>query len=113
MNSIRPAAVAGAFYPSEFDELSALVTRFLREAQAQIPFDAPAPKAIVAPHAGYIYSGANAALAYARLNPAAKTINSVILMGPCHRVALKGVALSSAHTFATPLGKFLSTAKER
>jgi AmmeMemoRadiSam system protein B/AmmeMemoRadiSam system protein A len=105
MNSIRPAAVAGAFYPSESEELSALVMRFLREAQAQIPFDAPAPKAIVAPHAGYIYSGANAALAYARLNPAAKTINSVILMGPCHRVALKGVALSSAHTFATPLGE--------
>jgi len=82
-----------------------MVTRFLGEAQAQIPAGAPVPKAIIAPHAGYIYSGANAALAYGRLKPAAQTINRVILLGPCHRVALKGVALSSADAFATPLGE--------
>ena len=104
MNSIRPAAIAGAFYPGEPEELSAMVVRFLGEAQARIPDGAPAPKAIIAPHAGYIYSGANAGLAYARLKPAARTINRVILLGPCHRVALKGVALSSADAFATPLG---------
>ena len=104
MSSIRPAAVAGAFYPSKSEELNAIITHFLGEANARIPFGAPAPKAIIAPHAGYIYSGANAALAYARLKPAAKTINRVVLLGPCHRVSLKGVALSSADTFATPLG---------
>jgi AmmeMemoRadiSam system protein B/AmmeMemoRadiSam system protein A len=105
MNSIRPAAVAGAFYPSKFEELNAMIMHFLGEAQALIPLGAPAPKAIVTPHAGYIYSGANAALAYARLKPATKTINRVVLLGPCHRVSLKGVALSSADTFVTPLGE--------
>jgi hypothetical protein len=102
MTSIRQPAVAGTFYAGGSDQLSADVAGFL--AAADLASDAPAPKAIIVPHAGYIYSGANAALAYARLKPAADTIKRVILLGPCHRVPLNGLALSSAEAYATPLG---------
>jgi MEMO1 family protein len=105
MSSIRPTTVAGTFYPSEPKELNAMIKHFFEEANAQIPSGAQAPKAIIAPHAGYNYSGANAALAYARLRPVAKTIKRVVLLGPSHRISLKGMALSSANFFATPLGE--------
>ncbi len=62
------------------------------------------PKAIVVPHAGYIYSGPVAGSAYLRLVPAAAAINRVILLGPSHRVPFEGIAASSAEAFATPLG---------
>lgn len=101
MTSIRQAAVAGQFYPGNARELNAAVEHFLARASAP---EGPVPKAIIAPHAGYIYSGAVAANAYARLRPAARQIRKVILLGPCHRVPLKGLALSSADAFATPLG---------
>lgn len=102
MGTIRQAAVAGTFYPGSADQLSADVSGFLAAVDA--PSDGPVPKAIIVPHAGYIYSGANAALAYARLKPAADAISRVILLGPCHRVPLQGLALSSAEAFLTPLG---------
>jgi AmmeMemoRadiSam system protein B/AmmeMemoRadiSam system protein A len=82
-----------------------MIKHFFEDANARIPSNDHAPKAIIAPHAGYVYSGANAALAYARLKPAAKTIKRVVLLGPSHKVSLKGVALSSANAFATPLGE--------
>jgi MEMO1 family protein len=104
MTSIRQPAVAGAFYPGRADELEGVVSAFMTQAAAALPDPLPVPKAIIAPHAGYVYSGANAALAYARLKPAAETIKRVILLGPGHRVALKGLALSSADAFSTPLG---------
>jgi predicted class III extradiol MEMO1 family dioxygenase len=63
------------------------------------------PKAIIVPHAGYIYSGPIAASAYARLQPARGTITRVVLLGPAHRVGFEGLALSSADYFVTPLGK--------
>ena len=105
MDLIRPTAVAGTFYPSEPKELSTMIKHFFGDANARIPNSAHAPKAIIVPHAGYVYSGANAALAYARLKPAAKTIKRVVLLGPSHRVSFEGVALSNANTFATPLGE--------
>ena len=74
---------------------------YLAEAK---PADASIPKAIIAPHAGYVYSGAVAATAYARLAPARDRITRVVLLGPCHRVPVKGLALSGARAFATPLG---------
>lgn len=77
-----------------------MVTKFLDNAQVDIPV----PKAIIAPHAGYIYSGPIAARAYASLRPAHQTIRRVVLLGPAHRVYLQGLALSSASAFATPLG---------
>ena len=105
MTSIRPPAVAGTFYPGNADKLGAVVAAYLTQAEAQISEAAPVPKAIIAPHAGYVYSGSTAAAAYARLKPAADVINRVILLGPCHRVAVHGMALSSADAFMTPLGE--------
>jgi AmmeMemoRadiSam system protein B/AmmeMemoRadiSam system protein A len=101
MNAVRPAAVAGRFYPGNKGELEASVRRYLAGAKA---VDHRVPKAIIAPHAGYVYSGAVAASAYARLLPARGKIARVVLLGPCHRVPVKGLALSAARAFATPLG---------
>ncbi|MDP2240635.1 MAG: AmmeMemoRadiSam system protein B [Burkholderiales bacterium] len=103
MNVIRPAAVAGTFYPGAARELASAVSGML----AAVPRDpaAPAvPKAIVAPHAGYIYSGPVAASVYAQLAPARAQIRRVVLLGPTHRVAVRGLALPAATGFATPLG---------
>ncbi len=102
MNAIRQPAVAGQFYPGNARELSAAVDGYLKAAD---PGDARVPKAIIAPHAGFVYSGPIAATAYARLAPVRETIKKVILLGPCHRVAVQGLALSSADAFATPLGE--------
>lgn len=102
MNAIRQPAVAGQFYPGTAAELSAAVSGYLDSAKAT---DARVPKAIIAPHAGYVYSGPIAATAYKRLAPAHDTIKRVVLLGPCHRVAVQGLALSGADAFATPLGE--------
>lgn len=101
MTAIRQPAVAGMFYPGSATELSAMVRDFMDHAPVSY---APVPKAIIAPHAGYKYSGAIAAAAYARLAPARDVITRVILLGPCHRVAVKGLAAPSVDAFATPLG---------
>ncbi len=101
MTSIRQAAVAGQFYPGTAKELTAEIERYLALA---MPPAGPTPKAIIAPHAGYVYSGLVAATAYARLRPAAGQVRRVVLLGPCHRVPVRGLALSSAEAFATPLG---------
>jgi AmmeMemoRadiSam system protein B len=101
MMHVRPAAVAGMFYPGSAAELSQTVDRFLKEAETT----EPAPKAMVAPHAGYIYSGPVAASAYARLRNAAEPITRVILLGPSHRVPFHGLAVPSADYFETPLGR--------
>src|SRR5512135_130100 len=98
---VRPAAVAGRFYPRDPTELRNLISMLL----AQVPpATGPGPKALIAPHAGYLYSGPIAASAYAQLLPARDQIQRVILLGPSHYVALDGAATSSAEAFATPLG---------
>ena len=102
MTSVRQPAVAGAFYPGDAKELDATVRSYL--AQAGEP-TGPAPKAVIAPHAGYIYSGQVAASAYARLKPARQSIRRVVLLGPCHRLPVRGLALSGADAFLTPLGE--------
>lgn len=102
MTNIRQPAVAGTFYPGNPDELKAMVSRYLLD--NEIFEDTPAPKAIIVPHAGFVYSGDAAACAYARLKAAADIITRVVLLGPCHRVPVKGMALSSADFFRTPLG---------
>jgi AmmeMemoRadiSam system protein B len=76
----------------------------VRRALAAADASGPAPKAVIAPHAGYVYSGAVAASAYARLAQARDRIRRVVLVGPSHRVAFRGLAASSAEAFATPLG---------
>lgn len=100
MAGTRKPAVAGLFYPADARALRAQLTELLAAPSAA----GPAPKAIIAPHAGYIYSGPIAASAYARLEPARATIRRVVLLGPAHRVAFHGLALPDATQLQTPLG---------
>ncbi len=106
MSRVRAPAVAGTFYPAEAAELRHMVSDLLA---AVPPADESesAPKALIAPHAGYIYSGPIAASAYARLLPARSVIRRVVLLGPSHRVPLRGLALPATDAFATPLGEVL------
>jgi AmmeMemoRadiSam system protein B len=89
------------FYPADPQELRAQVQQYLSDVDP----GGPPPKAIIVPHAGYIYSGPVAASAYARLKPVRETIKRVVLLGPAHRVGFSGLALSSAKRFVTPLGE--------
>jgi len=93
--------VAGQFYPRDPVELRGLIQLFLESVGAPA---GPAPKAVIVPHAGYIYSGPIAASAYARFLPAREVIKRIVLLGPSHFVAFPGLATSSAEAFATPLG---------
>lgn len=98
----RAPAVAGMFYSDKPQELAANVRSFVAGA---IPTTAAKPpKAIVAPHAGYIYSGPIAGSAYAALTSRGDDVERVILVGPSHRVAFAGLATSGASVFETPLG---------
>jgi predicted class III extradiol MEMO1 family dioxygenase len=100
-NKIRPPAVAGLFYPREPSRLRDLVSEYL--AQAPIVGGA-APKALIVPHAGYIYSGSTAAAAYAQVSQRRRDIRRIVLIGPSHRVYLRGMAVPAAEVFQTPLG---------
>ncbi|MCC7483520.1 MAG: AmmeMemoRadiSam system protein B [Burkholderiales bacterium] len=101
--SVRPPAVAGTFYPGDARVLARDV-RSLLDAARGTASDRAAPKAIIAPHAGYVYSGPVAASAYALLAPLRGRIDRVVLLGPTHRVAVRGLAAPGAAAFATPLG---------
>lgn len=107
MEHIRQPAVAGTFYPAGRQALQGMLDTMLAEADAS----GPAPKAMIVPHAGYIYSGPVAATGYARLRQAAGTIRRVVLMGPAHRVPVRGLALPDADLFSTPLGDILLDAE--
>lgn len=96
----RQPAVAGSFYPANPEQLHLMVDQYLNDAAS----GEKVPKAIIVPHAGYIYSGSIAANAYARLIKAHDRITRVVLIGPSHRVAFRGLAVSRAETFTTPLG---------
>jgi len=93
--------VAGLFYPDDADELTATVARALDVA---VPDAEPPPKAMIVPHAGYVYSGPTAGVAYARLGRLRDRIAHVVLLGPAHRVWVDGIAVSGADAFVTPLG---------
>ena len=101
MITVRPPAVAGMFYPAEPGQLARDVQHYLEEAR---PIDL-FPKALIVPHAGYIYSGAIAASAYVSIKTIASRIRRVVLLGPTHRVAVRGLALPGADAFDTPLGR--------
>ncbi len=103
MSAIRPAAVAGTFYPDDAAALAAEVSAYLAAA-APAASGARLPKAIIAPHAGYMYSGAIAASIYARLAGLRGAIRRVVLAGPAHRVFVRGAAIPATHAFASPLG---------
>lgn len=100
---VRPAAVAGSFYPGSADALDAALGRAFDDAVVPAA-DAAVPKALIVPHAGYVYSGAIAASAYARIAPARTTIRRVVLLGPSHRVYVRGLAVPGVDAFRTPLG---------
>lgn len=99
VNRIRPAAVAGRFYPGEADRLASTIQAMLA---ATRPQTIKRPKAIIVPHAGYVYSGPVAASAYALLR--AYPYRRVVVFGPAHRLAVEGLAVPEADGFATPLG---------
>jgi MEMO1 family protein len=101
---VRPAAVAGMFYPDEPKELAADLRAYMNAVAAHPAASAAWPKALIVPHAGYIYSGPIAASAYAQLAVGRASIKRVVLLGPTHRVAIRGLALPGARLFATPLG---------
>ncbi|MDO9144151.1 AmmeMemoRadiSam system protein B [Rhodoferax sp.] len=106
MPQVRPPAVAGSFYPGRSQTLSHDVLAMLASAKPDATGTAaPPPKALIVPHAGYIYSGATAAQAYAQLGAVRHTIRRVVLLGPVHRVPVRGLALPGADYFATPLGE--------
>jgi len=110
MSIVRSPAVAGMFYPADAQQLAHEVQQSLAAAHPH----ALIPKALIVPHAGYIYSAAIAATAYATLRPIAAHIRRVVLLGPAHRVALRGLALPEADAFDTPLGRvMLDTAAVR
>lgn len=113
--SVRPAAVAGLFYPASADELKAALDGYLTQASSILARKTdcqnsqdesyPSPKVLIVPHAGYLYSGLVAAYAYALIQPLADTIKKVLLIGPAHRVYLQGGALPQSRYFETPLGQ--------
>jgi AmmeMemoRadiSam system protein B/AmmeMemoRadiSam system protein A len=101
----RPPAVAGMFYPGDAATLRDELATCLSAAVVPAPTSAPGLlKALIVPHAGYVYSGGTAGKGYALLAPIAERIRRVVLLGPCHRVAVNGLAAPTVQAFATPLG---------
>ena len=100
--SVRPPAAAGLFYAGDPRRLQTSVAELIGavEASTGVP-----PKALIAPHAGYVYSGAVAAQAFARLRAGAHAIKRVVLIGPAHFVPLRGIAAPTVDAFETPLGR--------
>lgn len=101
-STVRRPAVAGQFYPGDAAALREQVDGLLAEAATP---EVTAPKAVIAPHAGFMFSGSVAATAYARLRPGRGTITRVVVLGPSHFVPVRGLAAASAQRFATPLGE--------
>lgn len=103
--SIRPAAVAGTFYPADKNELTQIVSESFAHARP-LEKDLPqhVPKAVIVPHAGLIYSGPVAASAYQLFSAFKNNVNHIVLLGPSHRVPLRGMAVPTSKAFTTPLG---------
>lgn len=104
-DTVREPAVAGTFYPGGQAELAALVDRLV--AGVAVPPNARRPKALIVPHAGYVYSGPVAATAFARIAPFGTSITRVVLVGPAHRVFVQGLVSPGAQRLRTPLGELV------
>ena len=104
IQELRPAAVAGMFYPREAGELNRCIQAMVADA-AKVRIWSGVPKALIVPHAGYLYSGPVAATAYAALGPLRGRIQRVVVLGPTHHVLVHGLALPGVKTFETPLGR--------
>lgn len=105
MSGIRPAAVAGRFYPGEGAALAQQIGSFLGRADRPAAIPPLVPKAIIAPHAGYVFSGRVAASAYARLVQGRGSVTRVVVLGPSHFVSFRGFAGSTTEAWQTPLGR--------
>jgi AmmeMemoRadiSam system protein B len=103
MSGVRPPAVAGSFYPADADRLRAAVDGYLAAGNGLR--SATTPKAVIAPHAGYVYSGAVAGHAFASLGEGASEIRRAVVVGPAHFVPFRGIAAPGAAAFRTPLGE--------
>jgi AmmeMemoRadiSam system protein B len=101
---VRPSAVSGAFYPEDAGVLRSMVERYLAGAVASAP-EGEAVQAVIAPHAGYVYSGPIAGTAFAAVAQRRGSVRRVVNLGPSHYVAFEGVALSGDAAFDTPLGR--------
>jgi MEMO1 family protein len=101
MGAIRAPAVAGTFYPADAARLRGAVEGHLAAADARAP---GMPKAVIAPHAGYVYSGPVAGHAFAALAQGVSEIRRVVVIGPAHFVPFRGIALPNAEAFRMPLG---------
>lgn len=101
MAEVLRSVVAGSFFPGDPIELKQMVDEFLSEVTTKLPV----PKAIISPHAGFIYSGPIAAAGYHALKQAATRYRRVIVMGPSHRYPIAGIALPQASAYQTPLGQ--------
>ena len=99
---VRRPAVAVGFYPAQADQLRQDVVKLLADAGTAVKIT---PKALIAPHAGYIYSGSTAAAAFATLQDSPQTLGRIVLIGPAHYVAIRGIALPTVDAFETPLGR--------
>ena len=105
--TVRPPAVAGTFYPDDPARLESMIEHFLQDVHLEDDLtqpDMPLVKAVIAPHAGYVYSGPTAAVAIAHLAASDVPIRRFVLLGPVHYVHVRGIAVSSAAAFDTPLG---------
>jgi MEMO1 family protein len=103
MPSVRPAAVAGMFYAEQPAVLHAQIAECLATADSEGA--TRAPKLVIVPHAGYVYSGVVAAQAYALLERFREQIERVVLLGPAHRIAVRALAAPTVDAFETPLGR--------
>ncbi len=104
-NPARPAAVAGLFYPAEPSVLRSHLSNYLNATRQNE--SGPAPKLLIVPHAGTVYSGPVAGCAYSLLSRSRGQIRRVVLIGPAHRVAVRGLAAPGVSAFDTPLGRIL------
>ncbi|MDH3744211.1 MAG: AmmeMemoRadiSam system protein B [Acidobacteriota bacterium] len=110
--TVRPPAVAGMFYPADPAVLRSDVEAHLAAAaRIEDAADKPPVKALIAPHAGYVYSGPVAGSAFAAIASEGDRIKRIVLLGPAHRVALRGLALAGADAFETPLGSVAADAE--
>ncbi|HEY6038087.1 MAG TPA: AmmeMemoRadiSam system protein B, partial [Kofleriaceae bacterium] len=104
-STVRPAAVAGTFYPGSPAELGATIDQLLTTARADPAVKAATPKALIVPHAGYIYSGAVAASGFARIAAGADRLDRVVILSPAHRVYVEGLTWPGTSHLRTPLGE--------
>ncbi len=99
---VRKPAVAGSFYPAQPDRLRQEIAELLFGAATALK---STPRALIAPHAGYVYSGSPAAAAFATLCEGAQPLARIVLIGPAHYIAIRGIALPTVDAFETPLGR--------